>query len=123
MTNLGDDQVLSKLQNVGVRAALTVLLSIFGLGSAMGQSIDQDGTLGANTQATRDRVISEIRQARADGEIKRWSPVLVEIPFKAAPRGSRFAPFPTHPHDAATLRGDPDLRSPELATAAPRTAD
>ena len=96
LLNIGDDQIFAKVHSIAIQAALSVLLSIFGLGSAMAQSIDQDMALGANTQATRDRVVSEIRQAREDGAIKRWSPVLVELPVKAPLRGSRFAPFATH---------------------------
>ena len=95
----GDDQIFARLHAVGIQAALAILLSLFGLGSAMAQSIDPDGTLGANTQATRDRVISELRQDRADGTIKRWSPILVEVPFKAPLKGSRFEPFATHEAD------------------------
>ena len=95
----GDDRIFARLHTVGIQAALSILLSVFGLGSAMAQSIDQDMTLGANTQATRDRVISELRQARNDGTIKRWSPILVEVPFKAPLKGSRFEPFVTHEAD------------------------
>ena len=94
--SFGDDQIFARLHAVGIQAALSILLSVFGLGSAMAQSIDQDMTVGADTQATRDRVISELRQARNDGTIKRWSPILVEIPFKPPLKGSRFEPFATH---------------------------
>ena len=93
--NVGDDQLFSKLHSVSIQAALSVLLSLFGLGSAMAQSIGQDTNLAANTQATRDRVITEIRQAREDGTIKRWSPILVEFPPKAPLKGNRFAPYAT----------------------------
>ncbi len=103
-TSFGDDQIFARLHTVGIQAALSVLLSLFGLGSAMAQSIDQDMTLGANTQATRDRVISELRQARADGAIKRWSPILVEVPFKAPLKGSRFEPFATHQAEGGSDR-------------------
>jgi hypothetical protein len=48
----------------------------------MGQSSDQDMWMRGNTQAARDRTDSEIRQARSDGTIKRWSPAFVEIPLK-----------------------------------------
>ena len=90
--------ISAKLYSVGLQAAVTVLLSIFGLGTAMGQSIDLDMVLGANTQANRDRVISEIRQARADGTIKRWSPILLEMPSKTPQKGIRFAlPSPQQP--------------------------
>ena len=65
--SFGDDQIFARLHTVGIQAALSILLSVFGLGSAMAQSIDQDMALSANTQATRDRVISELRQARTDG--------------------------------------------------------
>lgn len=102
--SFGDDQIFARLHTVGIQAALSVLLSLFGLGSAMAQSIDQDMTLGANTQATRDRVISELRQARTDGAIKRWSPILVEVPFKAPLKGSRFEPFATHQADGSGAR-------------------
>lgn len=90
------EQLSAKLYSVGIQAALTALLSIFGLGSAMGQSIAQDSVLGANTRATRDRVVAEIRQAREDGTIKRWSPVLLEMPFKAPRKGVPFAAWTTH---------------------------
>ena len=92
-SSFGDDQIFARLHAVGIQAALSVLLSLFGLGPAMAQSIDPDMALAANTQATRDRVIAELRQARAEGTIKRWSPILVEVPFKAPLRGSRFEPF------------------------------
>ena len=121
----GSDQRFAKLGSVGMQAALAVLLSIFGLGTAMGQSIDQDMALGANTQATRDRVISEIRQARTEGTIRRWSPVLVEVPFKAPLKGSRFEPFATHRDEAdgsRFVREDPDVRSTDITIAARRAA-
>ena len=97
--SFGDDPIFARLHTVGIQAALSILLSVFGLGSAMAQSIDQDMRLAANTQATRDRVISELRQDRTDGTIKRWSPILVEVPFKAPLKGSRFEPFATHEAD------------------------
>ena len=103
----GDDQIFARLHTVGIQAALSILLSVFGLGAAMAQSIDQDMTLGANTQATRDRVISELRQARNDGTIKRWSPILVEVPFKAPLKGSRFEPFAAHEADGNRDRFGP----------------
>ncbi len=125
LLSFGDDQVFAKLHSVAMQAALSVLLSLFGLGSAMAQSIDQDVTLGANTQATRDRVISEISQARADGTIKRWSPVLVEVPFRAPLKGSRFAPFATHQAAGESNRfvpRDGGLRSSDIPLAAARAA-
>ena len=118
------EQVSAKLYSVGVQAALTALLSIFGLGSAMGQSIDQDMALGANTQATRDRVIAEIRQARADGKIKRWSPVLLEVPFKAPRRGVPFAPISAHHLEggaAARMHGYSSGPVPDSTSALPGT--
>ncbi len=96
VSDSADDQMLGKLHSVALRAAMSVLLSVVGLGSAMAQSIDPDMALSANTQATRDRVISEMRQARAEGAIKSWSPVLLEVPFKAPMRGARFEPFSAH---------------------------
>ncbi len=106
-SSFGDDQIFARLHTVGIQAALSILLSVFGLGSAMAQTIDQDMTLGANTQATRDRVISELRQARDDGTIKHWSPILVEVPFKAPLKGSRFEPFATHEADGNRDRFGP----------------
>ncbi|MCK9689760.1 hypothetical protein [Scleromatobacter humisilvae] len=100
----GDDAVLAKLHSVGVQAAMAILLSIFGLGSAMGQSIASDMTLGANTQATRDRVIAEMREAREDGTMKRWSPVLLELPYRAPARRSRFEPIAMRRHQGATTQ-------------------
>ena len=123
--SFGDDQIFARLHTVGIQAALSVLLSLFGLGSAMAQSIDQDMTLGANTQATRDRVISELRQARTDGTIKRWSPILVEVPFKAPLKGSRFEPFATHQADDSGDRfvpGDNALRSTAITRVAAHVA-
>jgi hypothetical protein len=120
------EQISAKLYSVGIRAALTALLSIFGLGSAMGQSIDQDMELGANTQASRDRVIAEIQQARADGTIKRWSPVLLEVPFKTPRKGIRFAPLSTHqPEGSAVARVPGDSSAPvaDLTSALPATAE
>ena len=119
----GDDRLLVKLGSVGMQAALAILLSVFGLGSAMGQAIDQDMVLGANTQSTRDRVISEIRQARTEGTIKGWSPILVEVPFKAPLRGSRFEPLTTHQGEADSrrfVRGDPDIRPTGITVVAAR---
>ena len=124
LSDLADDWILSKVSSAGMQAALAVLLSIFGLGSAMGQSIDQDMALGANTQATRDRVIAEIRQARADGAIRRWSPVLLDIPFKAPLKGSRFEPYATRQTEAVPIEfshGDATASS-AIPAQAPRTA-
>ena len=121
--SFGDDQIFARIHTVGIQAALSVLLSLFGLGSAMAQSIDQDMTLGANTQATRDRVISEIRQARADGAIRSWSPVFVEVPFKAPLKGSRFAPFATHQAEGSSDRlvpGDDATRPTAITNVAAR---
>lgn len=121
--SFGDDQLFSKLHSVAIQAALSVLLSLFGLGSAMAQTIGQDTSPAANTQATRDRVISEIRQAREDGTIKRWSPILVEFPPKAPLKGSRFAPYATHQIDRDGDRPVPIGASEPtsgIATAGPR---
>ena len=121
--SFGDDQIFARIHAAGIQAALSVLLSLFGLGSAMAQSIDQDMTLGANTQATRDRVISEIRQARADGAIRSWSPVLVDVPFKAPLKGSRFAPFATHQAEGSSDRlvpGDDATRPTAITIVAAR---
>lgn len=123
--SFGDDHIFARLHTVGIQAALSVLLSLFGLGSAMAQSLDQDMTLGANTQATRDRVISELRQARTDGAIKRWSPILVEVPFKAPLKGSRFEPFATHQADDSGdrfVRGDSATRSTTIPNVAAHVA-
>ena len=120
-----DDQIFARLHTVGIQAALSVLLALFGLGSAMAQSIDQDMTLGANTQATRDRVISELRRARTDGAIKRWSPILVEAPFQAPLKGSRFEPFATHQANDSGDRfvpGDNAMRSKAINNVAVHTA-
>ena len=79
----------------GARVAVAILLSIVGFGSAMGQSSDQDMWMRGNTQAARERAASEIRQARSDGTIKRWSPALVEIqlkPRRMSPAGHARAP-------------------------------
>lgn len=121
----GDDQIFARLHTVGMQAALSILLSVFGLGSAMAQSIDQDMILGADTQATRDRVISELRQARTDGTIKRWSPILIEVPFKTPLKGSRFEPFATHQSDDSGNRFAPDdtaMRSTANANVAAHAA-
>ena len=121
----GDDQIFARLHTVGIQAALSILLSVFGLGSAMAQSIDQDMTLGANTQATRDRVISELRQARSDGTIKHWSPILVDVPFKRPLKGSRFEPFASHEADGNRDRfgsADISLRSTSLANVSAHAA-
>ena len=121
----GDDQIFARLHTVGIQAALSILLSVFGLGSAMAQSIDQDMTLGANTQATRDRVISELRQARNDGTIKHWSPILVDVPFEHPLKGSRFEPFASHEADGNRDRfgsADISLRSTSLANVSAHAA-
>lgn len=123
--SFGDDQIFARLHTVGIQAALSILLSVFGLGSAMAQSIDQDMALSANTQATRDRVISELRQARTDGTIKRWSPILVELPFKAPLKGSRFEPLATHRADDSGDRfvpGDNAVRSTAITNVAAHAA-
>ena len=121
----GDDQIFARLHTVGIQAALSILLSVFGLGSAMAQSIDQDMALSANTQATRDRVISELRQARTDGTIRRWSPILVEVPFKAPLKGSRFEPFATRQAGDSGDRfvpGDNAVRSTAITNVAAHAA-
>ncbi len=123
--SVGDDYFFARLHTIGMQAALSILLSVFGLGSAMAQSIDQDMTLGADTQATRDRVISELRQARTDGTIKRWSPILIEVPFKAPLKGSRFEPFATHQARGSGDRfvpGDNATRSTGITDVAARAA-
>ena len=120
-----DDHIFARLHAVGIQAALSMLLSVFGLGSAMAQSIDQDMTLGANTQATRDRVISELRQARDDGTIKHWSPILVDVPFEHPLKGSRFEPFASHEADGNRDRfgsADISLRSTSLANVSAHAA-
>ncbi len=122
--NVADDQLLAKIGSAGLQAALAMLLSIFGLGSAMGQSVDQDMAYGANTQATRDRVIAEIRQARNDGAIRRWSPVLVDFPFDTPLKGHRFEPYATRRVEAAPVQfshGDASA-SPAIQVPAPRAA-
>ncbi len=124
--NSGDEQIAAKLYSVGFKAALTVLLSVVGLGSAMAQSIDQDMTLAANTQANRDRVISEIRQARANGTIKHWSPVLLEVPSRAPRKGIRFAPVSTYQPEgdsAAVLRSESSVHLSDPTSVAPGAAE
>ena len=119
------EQLSAKLYSVGFHAAITVLLSIFGLGSAMGQSMDQDLLLGANTQATRNRVVSEIRQARADGTVKRWSPVLLELPSRTPRQGIRIVRLSTHPSEGGTatfVSGESSVSSPESARVPPAAA-
>ena len=123
--SFGDDQIFARLHTAGIQAALSILLSLFGLGSAMAQSIDQDTAFGANTQATRDRVISELSQARTEGAIKRWSPILVEVPFKTPLKGSRFEPFATHQAEDSSDRlvpGDNAMRSTAITHVAARAA-
>ena len=66
-----------------LRAAVGVLLSIVGLGSAMGQSLNDDMSLRNGNRAARERFQAEIIQAKVDGRIKRWSPTLYEVPLKA----------------------------------------
>ncbi len=104
MLSLDDDQFLSRLPSIGAQAALGILLSVFGMSYAVAQSIDQDMTIGANTQATRDRVVAELRQARADGAIKGWSPVLVEMPYKAPLKGRRFESFTTRHAEHSSIQ-------------------
>jgi len=57
----------------------------------------------ANTQAARERMISEIRQARSDGTIKRWSPAFIEIQLKPRRTGPYVAQrdYPGDPGDLA----------------------
>lgn len=122
ISGLGDEQLFARLGSVGIQAALAILLSVLGMGSAMAQSVDADLAYGANTQATRERVISELRQARADGTMKRWSPVLVEVPFKRPLKGSRFEPFSTHQGETESgrlARDGSEVRSTEITSAAP----
>ncbi len=55
---------------------------------AQAQAGTNDMWLRGNAVATRNRVDREIRQARDDGVVKRWSPVAIEIPLprrQAAP--------------------------------------
>jgi hypothetical protein len=42
----------------------------------------------ANALQTRERLDREVRQARADGVIKRWAPVGIEIPLKRVPQAT-----------------------------------
>ena len=120
------EQMSTRLYTAGIQAALGILLSILGLGSAMGQSVEPDMALGANTQATRDRVISEIRQARADGRINRWSPVLLDVPFNPRQRGARFVPYASQPSkedDEAFVRRASGAPAADSSIVAPASAE
>ena len=79
-----------KLYSAGVRGAMAVVLSLVGIGSAMGQPVS-DGR--PEDSAQRQRVFSEIREAKAAGQIRRWSPVLIEIPLRGAPGTRRAMPI------------------------------
>ncbi len=58
------EQISAKLYSVGFQAAISIVLSVIGLGSAMGQSMAPDTAPGATTQV---RVVSGIRPARVGG--------------------------------------------------------
>lgn len=99
-------EILStKVYVAGIRSAFAVLLSLVGIGSAMGQSSDQDMWMRANTQAARERTISEIRQARSDGTIRRWSPTFIEVQLKPRRAGPFVAQrdYPGDPGDLARV--------------------
>ena len=65
-------------------AALMVALG--GADASMAQSATNEMWLRGNALGTRERMDREIRQARSDGVIKRWSPVAIDIPLKLRPR-------------------------------------
>jgi hypothetical protein len=73
-------------------AALMVALG--GADSSIAQSATNEMWLRGNALATRQRMDREIRQARTDGVIKRWSPVAIDIPLNLRYR-------------AASVEGDP----------------
>jgi len=85
------DELLSmKLYSTGIRGAMAVVLSLAGIGSAMGQPVS-DGR--PQESAQRQRVFAEIREAKAAGQIRRWSPVLIEIPLRGAPTTRNAIPI------------------------------
>ena len=81
-TGFPGESLSTKVYVAGIRSVFAVLLSLAGIGSAMAQSADQDMWMRASTQAARERTISEVRQARGDGTIWRWSPAFIEIQLK-----------------------------------------
>lgn len=56
----------------------------------MGQPVSDSR---ADDSAQRQRVFSEIREAKAAGQIRRWSPVLIEIPLRGAPASRHAIPL------------------------------
>jgi hypothetical protein len=109
-----NEMLSSKLYITGIRSAFAILLSLVGVGSAMGQSSDQDMWMRANTQATRERAISEVRQAYGDGTIRRWSPALIEIQLKPRRPGPYVAQRNSQEVSADPTRTTSATRSPEL---------
>lgn len=96
----------------GLRLAITFALSVVAVGSAAGQSFNDDIWMRANSQASRTRINNEILQARADGTIKRWAPTLIEVPLKSS-RSRAYAPrdYPadTGSSNRATATTEPTL--------------
>jgi hypothetical protein len=84
----------------GIRA-LAVVLSLTGFGAAMGQSV---GDSRPSDSAQRQRVFSEIREAKAAGQIRRWSPVLIEVPLRGAPRLRNATPSASIDYEPANTR-------------------
>jgi hypothetical protein len=70
-----------KMYTAGIRSAVAILLSFIGLGSAMGQANTDDWSMRANSIATRERIRAEIVQAKDEGKIKRWAPILYTVPL------------------------------------------
>jgi len=109
------EMISTKVHVAGIRSAFAVLLSLAGIGSAMGQSSDQDMWMRANMQAARERAISEIRQARSDGTIRRWSPAFIEIQLQRH-RTAPYAAQRDYPGDPGELaRVSPATKAPVLA--------
>lgn len=110
---------LDKLYTSGIRSAFAVILSIVGVGSAVGQSSTDDMWTRANNAAARERVYSEIRQARVDGVIRPWSPTFIEVPLKSRRVGS-YEVRRDHAALRDVVRSTPALHSPVVAI---RTTD
>ena len=87
---------MKRIPSTGIRTAIGLMLSIVGVGSAVAQTVAGDH-FGEPQQ--RERVIAELRQAKADGTVKRWSPTLIEISV-----GRRGASVSTEP---SVVKDDP----------------
>ena len=85
--------------------AAAVLLAIGSMDAAQAQAETNEMWLRGNALVTRNRLDREIRHARDDGLIRRWSPDAIEIPLRPRP------PVPAH-ELAVPLQAEPGIPHP-----------